>query len=166
MMSENVIKTNAGRMALWVVLPVILLGAWLLDGRGVALGQDNKQGQVVRAQRFIVVDKHGHDVGEFGVDGDSVRLRIPGNRGEPGVFVGIQQDGARGVVLFDERGQPLAEFGLRTGDSPPTLWLGVRGAPVKQRPRVILYSESGGNPGLVFFDKEGKLTWSAPIQGD
>jgi hypothetical protein len=78
------------------------------------------------------------------------------------VFVGIHPQGPRGVVLFDDDGKPVAEFALRTEDSPPTLWLGSRDPSLKDRPRLILYAESDGGPGLVLFDKNGHLTWRTP----
>lgn len=118
--------------------------------------------QVVRAQKFIVTDDEGRAVGEFGFDQGSVRLRIPSEKGETGVTVGVFRDGNRGVVLFDQRGEALAELSIRTDRSQPTLWLGDRNLPVAKRPRAILYAEADGASGLVLYDKDGTAVWRAP----
>jgi hypothetical protein len=184
--SERQIWPNAlCLVAFGSTVAAFLLGA-------AAKGRKGNHGpDVVRAKRFVVVDDAGQEVGEFGFDQGSVRLRIPGKRGEPGVFVGTHREGTRGVVLFDGAGQPIGEFILPGNDYPPLLRMRTREqAAGEQGRRLALYVAPDGWPGLSFYDKDGNtrrlglyvgpdgtpgmalfdgkgnVTWQAPPEGD
>jgi hypothetical protein len=156
------ITSDMRRLVLMTALPVVVFTVYILAVRNEARGQNKGKDDVVRAKKFIVVDDQGRDVGEFGIEGESIRLRIPGEKGGPGVFVGVQKNGTHGIILFDGENQPLAEFSMRSEKSTPTVWLGTGDVPVSERPRVILYADKNGAPGLVFFDKNGKLISQTP----
>lgn len=111
---------------------LLLASTLLLMGQG-------RPNRTVEAERFIVRDRQGR-----------VRVEI-GTPRFSGAAVGLNSDDPA-IWISDEKGQDRA---VLTIDG---LWF----ADVKGRKAANLEVESGKRAGLAFYDKDGKVLWSAP----
>ena len=138
--------------------------------------------EVVRAQRFEVVDARGRTRVALDVD---VAMGTPGltlddEQGKMRAMLSLLPDGTPDLVLCDEKGKTRATLGLaRDGEPAVTFFddkgkeramlsVGSDGSPglglsdENRATRAMLSLLADGTPFLGFADKKGKVMWQAP----
>lgn len=108
--------------------------------------------QVVRAQRFEVVDEEGKRRGRFdSLPNGAVRLVFYDNEGKVRTGLLVATNGAPGLQFWDKNNKPVSVF----SDSVTLL------DPAGQ-PRARMSVSAHGDPAITLYDEEGKVAWSAP----
>jgi hypothetical protein len=160
---ENRRLKQAGMVAMAVIAAVMLMGQAM-------------QSKVVEAEQFVVRDASGKVHAALGtVNKRAVSLALIDKNGNPRVVLGASSDGSPSLSFYDKGVNRRAVLGLRADDSPDLALLDKDG---KLRARLslndedsatLVFIDSGGKIGaslirtrLAFFDKVGKVIWSAP----
>ena len=108
--------------------------------------------QVVRAQRFEVVDEEGKRRGRFdSLPNGAVRLVFYDNDGKVRTGLLVATNGAPGLQFWDQNNKPVSVF------SDSVTLLDPDG-----QPRARMSVSAHGNPAITLYDEEGKVAWSAP----
>ena len=108
--------------------------------------------QVVRAQRFEVVDQDGKRRGRFdSLPNGAVRLVFYDNDGKVRTGLLVATNGAPGLQFWDQNNKPVSVF------SDSVTLLDPDG-----QPRARMSVSAHGNPAITLYDEEGKVAWSAP----
>jgi hypothetical protein len=162
--------------ASWVVAGICLLVA--IAAVAYAAGKTSAS-EVVRAQKFELVDARGEARASLGVDSDGPAFELTDDGGRPRARLFVDADGV-GLMLLDEKGAMRA--GLGVGPEGPALGLldgketarasiGVEsdGPAVTlwdadRTPRVALASTSD-NPFLALLHKQGNGITISPEMG-
>jgi hypothetical protein len=108
--------------------------------------------QVVRAQRFEVVDEAGKRRGRFdSLPNGAVRLVFYDNEGKIRAGLLVATNGTPALQFWDRNSKPVSVYSdgvtLLDGDGEP---------------RARMSVSSSGNPAITLYDEEGKVSWSAP----
>ncbi len=142
---ENRRLKQAGVVALGVIAAVLLMGQATQDSR------------IVEAEKFVLKDENGITRGRFGVAPDGrMTLGLLDEAGKTArLALALTRGGLPTLVLRDGAGRAIA-LGLQDGF--PILQLADRDAET----RASLYVSRKGTAGLEFYDKSGKVIWSAP----
>lgn len=115
---------------------------------------------LVRARGFLVVDGKGAPragIGFRDVEKNSVGLWIcDGTSKNRTVAVGVGEDGAPSVTLYDAAGKMRALLGLTDKDEPSFMLLDKTEAAIMASPHLE------GKFRLGIFDNKGKVVWKAP----
>jgi len=146
--------------AKWLMVAIVACVALAAVMVGCAARQANPTTlQVVRAQRFELVDAQGRvriDLG-MGVDGSTPCVRLLDGQDQPRIRLSLRPDGGPILGLGDEKGQPRAVLRV-TADGSSILGLfddkGKGGAGL-----AVL---SDGRASLGLSDDKGKVIWRAP----
>lgn len=90
----------------------------------VGVGRASSTGNVVAAERFLIRDAAGRDLGVLGVDPrGNVGLALADTGGETRVALGVNSDGTSGLVLSDGQGDKRAAVSTQAnGKSGLTLY--------------------------------------------
>lgn len=165
----------------------LLLAAGALTLAGAA---KPPAGQELRATKIVLTDPSGAVRGTLGVEADGTaalrlsdaagveRLSAVVSASGPSISV-LEKDGKIAAKLLVESGVPRLALSDRTGSD--RLWVALRlGSPALQfiapdgvarsglvtmnddTGLAIVSGASGSVPGLVLYDKERKIVWSAP----
>ncbi len=111
---------------------------------------------VIRAQRFELVDEAGSMRAALFVDDIGSGLLLYDELGEVGARLGMLAE-SPGLVLFDRRGGPRAELVVLPNGNPSLHLYDERG-----KAQTVLAVVTDGNSGVVLADKRGKVIWEAP----
>lgn len=157
------------------------LATWLLPGRAVYAQQDGVEvdiddfeingdpiqpAQVVRAQRFVLVDRAGEERASLGlIDGDP-GLALADDAGNTRTALGVIDDMPK-LGLFDDDSEAGARLFLLDGEP----WLEL--ADAAGRPRVVLGSTATEHTRtgaatrypistITLYDETGHVRWQAP----
>lgn len=101
--------------------------------------------EVIRAQRFELVDARGRTRGSLGLPG----LRLRGPQGKGGILLGVQGDGTPVFGVSDSEGRPRFSLEART-DGSVNLAL-YAGDP---HVRAIFKLDSEGQPSIQLLDRD------------
>lgn len=108
--------------------------------------------QVLRAQRFEVIDEEGKRRGRFdSLPNGAVRLVFYNSDGRIRTGLLVATNGTPGLQFWDRNGKPVSVF------SDGVTLLDPAG-----QPRGRMSVSANGNPSITFYDADGKVTWSAP----
>jgi len=164
---ENRRMKQAGVVALAVIAAVVLMGQ-ATPSKVVA--------KEVVAEKFVLRDASGRAHAVLGtVNKRAVSLALIDKNGKPRVVLGVSSDGSSSLSFYDKDVNRRAVLGLRADDSPDLALLDKDG---KLRARLslndegsatLVFTDSGGKISasligtrLAFFDRDGKVIWSAP----
>jgi len=140
--------------AKWLMVAIVACVALAAVMVGCAARQANPTTlQVVRAQRFELVDAQGRvriDLG-MGVDGSTPCVRLLDGQDQPRIRLSLRPDGIPALTLLGEKGETRAELSLGA-DGGPILGLGDE----KGQPRAVLRVTADGSSILGLFDDKGK----------
>ncbi len=160
---ENRRLKRAGVLVLAVIAAVVLMG-------------QATPSKVVEAPKFVLRDASGRVHAVLGtVNKRAVSLALITKNGKPRVVLGVSSDGSLSLSFYDKDVNRRAVLGLRADDSPDLSLLDKDG---KLRARLslndegsatLVFTDSGGEISaslirtrLAFFDRDGKVIWSAP----
>jgi hypothetical protein len=92
----------------------------------VGVGRASSTGNVVSAERFVIRDTAGRDLGTLGVDASgNIGLDLADTGGRTRVALGVNSNGTSGLVLSDGQGDKRAAVSTqRNGKSGLTLYDG------------------------------------------
>ena len=141
-----VLITGAGFLGGW-------LSSSLLSPQAV-----RAEGNALRAEKFEVIDKQGNVVAALGTAPDGMPgLAFLDQNGKPVAVLGMAPRRAASLTFLNSDGRIRASFGV-TPAGEALFALNDRTGATK----IGLASSGGGEAGLVAFDTQGKLAWSAP----
>jgi len=142
-------RQNAYLMALVVVMTVIVA-----LGGGVRSVQASLSSDVIRAQRFELVDASGRVRGALKVEGDTPGLWLWTKEGDGRAELSVINDDPM-LRLFDKKGRRRGAFSMVGMNVAMGFWdeRGVYRAEIG----VV-----GGAPWLKFIDDKGRLIWRFP----
>jgi hypothetical protein len=109
--------------------------------------------RVLRAEKFVLVDRDGRQRGEFrvGADGGSA-IGFYDQNGAKRVVLGETPKGRNGLAIYSSSGRQIAGFTVaEDNQSSVTLYDAANG-----RARVGLGVAANGEPALVLFDQNGR----------
>ena len=119
----------------WAIIIVVVCLVVTVAAVAYAAGQAKTAApEVVRAQKFEVVDAGGRVRGELGM-----------------------VEGGPALILYDEKGGKRAYLWFSPATQPQLTFIDWKGLP-----RAWLLLSPDGRPDLALFDGKGERTWSAP----
>ena len=146
---------GAKRRSMALVAGLCVLGVVWLGGRSMDTAQAQAGvAELVRAQKFELVDERGKVCAELGLMEGKPMLGLRDDKGELRAALAVGEVGPW-LSLFDEKGGSRAALALSEG------WPMLSLRDEKGERRVWLGLIRLG-PGLSLFDEDGELIWGAP----
>jgi hypothetical protein len=127
------------------------LALMLLAGVGMVMGQNPApEARVVKAEKFVVVDKNGVVLATLGADKEETSLKLHSPDGKPLISLRAWQKGSSGLYIEDEKGTPAVELAHIEEGGPVLHFIGSNSAT-----RVSLEG-TGQSSSLSLYQREGQ----------
>lgn len=142
--------------AQWVMVIVAVCLVVTVAAIAYAAGMSSAP-EVIRAQRFELVDAEGKVRGALGIGRGQPVLAFADEAGKTRVLLGLSDDGTPGLGLADAEGEVRAV--VRVGeDGRPRVDLRNEG----EKTRAVLELNEDGSGALRLFGEDGEVVWEGP----